>query len=249
MKNMKHYFTLTCSVLLILGLSMLAQAGLVGHWTFEPGEELVDLTGNFPDLTLKGAEIADGQLDVGSGKWAIASGEYKGPDIAEKTLVSWVSLDDLNVRAGSAITIDRISGDHFDGIIYAERQEKRWMSGSSGFGRTNDFSPGCEETETGQLILMVISYEDDGSGKALIRMYRNGEPCGEYTKGGLGTWPTGDAEVFFGIRHGNTGGGPGNLDAHIEEARIYNEVLTPPFPTAVTPRGKLATSWAAIKAK
>jgi len=222
---------------------MLAQADLVGHWTFD---DLTDSTGNFADLTLKGAEIADGQLDVGSGKWAIASG-YDGPDIAEKTLVSWVSLDDLNVRAGSAITIDRISGDHFDGIIYAERQVKRWMSGSSGFGRTQDFAPGCEETETGQMIQMHISYEDDGSGKALIKMYRDNELCGEYTKGGLGTWPTGDAEVFFGIRHGNTGGGPGNLDAHIYEARIYNEVLT--NVVAVTPRGKLATSWASLKAK
>ena len=254
MKNLKHYFTLTCSVLLMLSLSMLAQALplLVGHWTFQPGKELKDLTGNFPDLQLKGAEIANGQLDVGVGKWAIASGEYKGPDIGEKTLMSWVILDDLNVRAGSAITIDRISSDHFDGIIYAERQERRWMSGSSGFGRTDDFKPGCEEGKTGELIQMAISYENSG-GQAHIRLYRNGESCGEYTKGPLGTWPKGDAEVFFGIRHGSeAGGGPGNLDAHIEEARIYNGVLSQDEirnTTSVTSRGKLATSWAAIKAK
>jgi hypothetical protein len=30
-----------------------ASAGIVGHWTFEAGEESVDRTGNFPDLLLR----------------------------------------------------------------------------------------------------------------------------------------------------------------------------------------------------
>jgi len=235
---------------------------VVGWWKFD---NLKDSMGNFDDITLKGAKIIakDGHLDVDSGKWAIAGG-YTGPDIKDKTLVGWCYIQNLNVRAGSIITIDRISGDHFDGIIFAERQVGRWMPGSSGFGRTNDPVPGFEEKKTGKLVKVAISYEDD-NGQAHIKIYREGveekEPLkliGEYTKGGIGSWTEGDAEVFFGLRHGNTGGGPGNLDALLVDSRIYNQVLSQDeikglvpdrLEAAVTPRGKLATSWAAIKAK
>jgi len=61
--------------------------------------------------------------------------------------------------------------------------------------------------------------------------------------------------VFFDKRHGNIDGGPGDLDAHIEEARVYSGVLTQAEIQALTPvtavtlRGKLATSWAMMKAK
>ena len=104
-------FILICHTLLILSIPLLVQAQgekketLVGYWTFEPGEELKDLTGNFPDITLTGAKIAKGQLDLDAGKWAIATGKYTGPTIAEKTMVSWASLDDVNVRSGSILTI------------------------------------------------------------------------------------------------------------------------------------------------
>jgi hypothetical protein len=197
---------------------------LVGHWTFEPGSELLDLTGNFDNLVLNGATVANGQLDVSVGQWAIAS-NYTGPSIENKTLISWLYLENLDVTAGSALTIDRVSSDHFDGIVYAERQYHRWMSGSSNYIRTQDPVPGFEETEAGQCIVMAITYENVG-GLAHITLYRNGVPIGEYTQGSIGSWPTGDAEVFFGIRHGSTAGGPGNLDALIEEARIYDDVLS-----------------------
>jgi hypothetical protein len=237
----------------MLSLSMLVQAQppIVGHWTFEPGEELVDLAGNFDDLVLKGAEVVDGQLDLGPGLWAVAP-NYQGPEITEVTLVSWFSLDDLSVRAGSVLTLDRINSDVFNGIVYAERQEFRFMNGSSGFSRTNDFDPGFAETETGVLIKMLISHEDV-DGEAHVRGYRNCDLIGEYTKGPLATWPTGDAEVFFGKRHGNVDGGPGDLDAHIEEARIYaGAIITPEecqIVTSVDSHDKLTTLWGEMKAK
>ncbi len=261
MKHLKHDFTVTCAVLLMLGLSTLALAQgekketLVGHWTFEPGEELKDLTGNFPDITLKGATIKNGQLDVGSGKWAIATGKYKGPEIKEKTMVSWVSLDDLNVLAGSILTIDKISVDEFDAMVFGERQPQRWMAGSSFFRRTTDPAPGFEEKKAGELIFMAYTYEDEG-GQALIKLYRNGEQIGEYKMGAIASWPAGDAEIFWGIRHGNEGGGPGNLDAQIAESRLYGTVLSQAEikklkvgTLDVEARGKLTTVWAAMKAK
>ena len=197
---------------------------LVGHWTFEKGEEARDLTGNFCHLHLKGAVIENGQLDLGKGKWAVA-GDYTGPTIEEKTLVSWVSIDNFNVQRGSVLSLDKVSIDQFDAIVLGERMANHWMAGSSYFRRTEDPNPGFKETKTNVMVQLAISYENE-NGKARIRLYRNGEKFGEYVKGPFVTWPKGDAEVFWGIRHGNAqSGGPDNMDAHIEESRIYAGVL------------------------
>jgi hypothetical protein len=52
----------------------------------------------------------------------------------EKTLVSWLTLDNLTQQGGSALTIQR--GDQFDAIVFAEKEGGRWMAGSENFGRT-----------------------------------------------------------------------------------------------------------------
>uniref|UniRef100_A0A1X7UZX4 LamG-like jellyroll fold domain-containing protein n=1 Tax=Amphimedon queenslandica TaxID=400682 RepID=A0A1X7UZX4_AMPQE len=200
-------------------------SSLVGHWTFEKGQELEDLTGNFGDIVLKGAVIQDGKLDVGAGKWAIAP-SYTGPSISEKTLVSWVMIQNPNVQSGSALTIDKCTTDEFDAIVYGERQSHRWMSGSSNGIRTIDATPGYQETNTKVYNQIAITYRNN-NGQAHVRLYHDGIKFGEYTKGPLGVWPRGDTEIFWGLRHGSTNGGPGNLDMLIEESRIYASVLTP----------------------
>ena len=210
---------------------------LVGHWTFESGKELVDLTGNFPPLLLMGdTTVTGGKLDVnGSGTsatgWAVTdsdTGAYKGPAISNKTLVVWATMQGLIdvARAGSLMTLDRVKKDQFDGIIFAERQDNRWMNGSSGFERTADFSPGFAETAVGNPIQVAVTYQHLGGGRLRVAGYRNGEPIGQYESGNPSSWGAGDAEVFFGQRHGSTTGGPGGLDALIEEARLYSEALT-----------------------
>ncbi len=237
----------------MLGFGQGEKAGtLVGHWTFEKGVELEDLTGNFVDVTLMGAEIADGKLNVDPGKWAIASG-YDGPDIEEKTLVSWVIMDDLDVQEGSILTIDRLSDPTFDAIVFGERQHHRWMAGSGWFHRTMDPDPGFEEKKTGELIMMAISYENDND-IARVRIYRNGDKIGDYTHGQFVTFANNDAEAIWGKRHGGVGGGPGDLDVHIEDSRIYAAVLNQaeirkliPDTLTVEAQGKLATTWARIK--
>lgn len=92
----------------------------VGHWTFEDGEQLRDLTGNVGDIKLRNAVVKNGQLDLGVDKWAVADG-YNGSTILEKTLVSWVSIDDITVQKGSVLSIDKISIDQFDAIVFGER--------------------------------------------------------------------------------------------------------------------------------
>jgi hypothetical protein len=212
----------------------------VGQWTFEEGEELLDAHGNFPDLVLKGiAEIVEGKLDVTAsrqpirpGGWAVTDsdhGAYTGPPIRDKTLVSWLEMQKLEVlgKAGSAITIDSVSSSNYDGIVFAEREFNRWVSGSNGALRTQDWDPGFEEDELGKLIMMAITYKNLDNGLMLVTGYRNGELIGQYTTEDATSWDPGDAEIFFGIRNGNTEGGPGEIDALIENASIYNVALTP----------------------
>jgi len=79
------------------------------------------------------------------------------------------------------------------------------------------------------VLLMVIVYEDLGSGDANIKVYRNDVKIGDYNKGYIQTWMAGNTEVLFGARHIFPGPGylvVGELDAKILEAKIYNGALT-----------------------
>ena len=230
MKLLIRYFILSFSILLVSGFVMpvLAQGekkeDLIGHWTFENGVELEDLTGHFGKIDLLDAEVKDGKLHIGNNEWAMTT-DYKGPDIGpDKTLVTWLYLDDLNVTRGAKLAVNKSSGDTFDAIVYAERQPKRWMAGSSFFRRTQDANPGFEEKETGKLIQLAISYEDDG-GNAKIMIYRNGDVIGDYTMGPIVSWKAGDVEALFGPRALIGGTAYGWVVARVEDVRIYNTVL------------------------
>ena len=259
MKLLKRYFIFSLSMLLVLGfvIPALAQGekkdDLIGHWTFENGVELEDLTGHFSEIDLLDAEVKDGKLHIGNNEWAMTTG-YKGPDIGhEKTLVTWLYLDDLNVTRGATLAVNKSSADTFDAIVYAERQPKRWMAGSSFFRRTQDANPGFEEKETGKLIQLAISYEDDG-GNAKIVIYRNGDVIGDYTQGPIVFWKAGDVEALFGPRALIGGTAHGWIVARVEDARIYNTVLSKKEinnlavnTLDVKARGKLTTTWGTLK--
>lgn len=258
-----QYLSTILIVLLMLTVSMSALAvvqekNLVGWWLFEDETEE---TGNWGDIVFRGAEIKDGQLVCERNKWA-NSIEYDGPDITELTLSSWVSLDDLEHRRGSALTLDRIDVDQFVAIVYAERNARQWMPGSSHFRRTNDFPNAVNEDKVGEMVLMTITYKDIGD-KYEITGYRNDENLGSFdcrvdncADMDLRTWTSENAEAVWGSRH--SGGVAGivndSITAHIEESRIYNVPLTEDEvkqmykgDLPVKARGKLATKWAKIK--
>lgn len=228
---------------------------LIGHWTFEKGDEIKDLTGHFGDIKFNGAEVKDGKLYIGDAKWALTTG-YNGPIIGpDKTLVTWLYLDDLNIRRGATIAVNQSSSDKFDAIVYAERQERRWMAGSSFFRRTQDAVPGFEEKEKGKLIQLAVSYEDS-DGNAKIMLYRNGEEIGNYTHGPIVSSDEGNVEALFGPRALIGGTAHGWLVARIDDARIYNAVLSEDEINSlevntlnVDVTGKLTTTWGRIKAK
>ena len=260
MEHLKRYITFSFSLLLLLGNMVMPVLGqgerkedLIGHWTFEKGTELEDLTGHFSEIDLLGADVKDGKLHIGNSEWAMTTG-YKGPDIGpDKTLVTWIYLDDLNVTRGATLAVNKSSGDTFDAIVYAERQPKRWMAGSSFFRRTQDALPGFEEKETGKLMQLAISYEDEG-GTAKIAIYRNGDRIGGYTMGPIVSWEAGDVEALFGPRALIGGTAYGWVVARVEDARIYNAVLSKKEINSlventldVEARGKLATVWGVLK--
>ena len=261
MRYVNHFLMQLFPALLMIGLTLpvLAQGKkndeLIGHWTFENGVELEDQTGHFGDIELRGAEVKDGKLHIGNSEWALTTG-YKGPRIGpNKTLVTWIYLDDLNVTHGATLAVNKSSSDQFDAIVYAERQQRRWMAGSSHFNRTQDAVPGFEEKETGKLIQLAISYEDDNN-QAKILIYRNGDKIGDYTQGAIASWVEGDVEALFGPRALIGGTAYGWVVARIEDARIYNAVLSQNEIDKLTENsleveanGKLTTTWGSIKSK
>lgn len=255
-----------CAVLVVLlmltvsmsGFAQVQEKHLVGWWLFDDETEE---TGNWGDIIFRGAEIKDGQLVCERNKWA-NSIEYDGPNITEVTLVSWVILDDLDHRSGSALTLDRTDVDQFVAIVYAERKVKQWMPGSSHFRRTNDFPNAVNESKTGEMNLLAITYKDIGD-KYEITGYRNDKSLGSFNCKvdncavmDLRTWTSDNAEAIWGSRHsvGVDRIVTDSITARIEESRIYNVPLTHNEVKSiyngdlpVEPRGKLATRWAKIK--
>lgn len=214
------------------------QGSLFGHWTFEAGSELKDLTGNFPDLILEGtATIENGALDI-NGEGTTATGWARtgagGLTIGSKTLVSWITLQGLEdiAKSGSPISLDSSLIDKFDGIVFAERSFNRWMNGSSNFNRSPpeqfdlvEVAEELEPTPEGTQIMLAITYKDLGGGQVEITGYRNGEVMGTYASGNFATWTAGEQEVLFGPRHTSPATN-GALDALVHEARLYGKAAT-----------------------
>jgi len=219
---------------LFVGAATSASGALVGHWTFEGGS-LSDSTGNFGDLVLQGnAAVSNGALDIsGSGTTATgwASTPGGGVAIGSKTLVSWITLQGLSdvAQHGAAMSLDSITVDKFDGIVFGERNTNRWMNGSSNFFRSPadqfDQTAVSIESGVGSVIQLAISYESLGGDQVRISGYRNGDLMGSYTSGSFATWAAGDQEVLFGPRHTSPATN-GSLDALVHEARLYDTALS-----------------------
>jgi hypothetical protein len=199
-------------------------AQLVGWWPFEGTAD--DVTGNFGPTTLSGSAVSHGQLTVSASAGSYArTGSYTGPALGAKTLVSWVYLDSLTDRAGSALTVEKSSGTIFDGVVYAERENNKWMAGSDNFFRTEDppQQGTLESSNPATLIKMAIVYDVDNS----ITIYRNDVLYSTYTKGTLQSYPGGaDTDVIFGLRHAAAVSPNRYLTGRIEEARLYSGAMS-----------------------
>lgn len=171
---------------------------------------------------LKGqARIENGSLVV-SGTDAWMETPPLPNSVTEKTLEAWIQLGTIEQSGGAAISLQTLDGAVFDGIVFAEREPRRWMAGSNGFVRTAPFG-GMEETEaTARCVHVAIVYSADGT----IRGYRDGQPYGQpYRPGDVQKYESGKSQLIFGLRHSPPGGNR-FLNARIDRASFYDRALT-----------------------
>ena len=136
----------------------------------------------------------------------------------EKTLISWVIIEDRNIHAGSILTIQE--GNEFDGIVFAEKMDDKWMAGSDNWKRSENNQEKYPnwDAEVGSLVQVAIVYQKD-----LISIYRDGTLYASYAANNIDLLSTQNDFAVFGKRHMGGGGG---ISGMIEDARIYTKALT-----------------------
>ncbi len=141
-------------------------------------------------------------------------------DLNAKSMEVWFQLTDLEQRGGGLISVQGPGG-LFDSIVLGERRNRRWISGSNGFERTQDFVDDFDETVTGEPLHLVMVYGQDGT----KTLYRNGQRYGQPYQIGQATFPRDQTSVLFGLRHQPPGGNR-FLSVSIDQARLYDRALT-----------------------
>ena len=139
----------------------------------------------------------------------------------DKTLAVWAAPANLTQRGGTALTIDDCAGG-FDGIVFGELAQGKWMAGSNGFSRTqmNQAASPRETTNYTCWTAIAITYKGRD-----VTIYWNGQKYAHYT---MASPPHGlppESVAVIGMRHLLQGD-----DAHfagtIEDARIYDRALS-----------------------
>ncbi len=140
--------------------------------------------------------------------------------IGDKTLVVWASPANLNQKGGSVLTLEK-SGGVFDGIVFGELANAKWMPGSNNHSRTKrqqDNFP-VETTDAKTLVQIAIVYKGEQ-----ITIYRNGAKYAEYTANGSEQFGD-DTKVLMGLRHVDAMADNRFFVGAIDDARIYNVAL------------------------
>ncbi len=190
----------------------------ISQWLFD--EDGRDGVGSLHASLEGNAQIENGAL-VLDGETAFARSALLTADLAAKTLEAWIQLDDLEQRGGGVISVQTQNGAVFDAIVFGERQPHRWILGSDGFARTQDFGGPREKQALEKPVHLAITYAADGT----ITGYRNGEPYGKpYRASKPPNFRARQSEVLFGLRHGQPAEGR-LLKGKILEARLYNRAL------------------------
>ena len=114
----------------------------------------------------------------------------------DKTLVSWVLLKDESIRAGSVLTLQ--NGREFDGIVFGELMEDKWMAGSENWNRSekNQKEYPNWDSEPGTYVQMAIVYQKD-----LISIFQDGKPYASYPAKNIDLLSPENNFAVFGKRH------------------------------------------------
>ncbi len=143
------------------------------------------------------------------------------PALGDKTLVAWVLPANLTQRGGSVLTIDDARS-HFDGIVFGELAERRWMAGSDFFRRTHrEQGPWPEESADPRTPVQVaITYQGQQ-----VTLHRNGQIWGQYAMASPPQEFGPQSVVVIGKRHLDQQDGAHFIGA-IDDARIYGQPLS-----------------------
>ena len=188
------------------------------QWNFKNG--LKDQVQGLKTNLKNGATVESGRLILRKGGYAVT--DTLPIAVAEKTLSAWLQLDNLSQRAGGVITIQSSNGGVFDSIVFAEKEPRKWMSGSNGFSRTKSFaSAPSENLADNQLIHIAITYSPNGK----ITGYRNGKMYGKPYTRNLYNYQKNKSILTFGLRH--LPASPQRmLHGSISQASVYDRTLT-----------------------
>ena len=189
-------------------------------WTFNEGTE--DLVGDAHGTLEGGATIVDERLSLDGIGGSRMLTEPLGAPLLEKTLVAWVSPNDLFQKGGSVLTVeDSPQGNVFDGIVAFERIDQQWIAGSNGFARTVADNGGPPETVVDpEEVMLAIVYDAQNQ----ITIYRDGEVYAPPELASKGTLQRFDASSVaqIGPRHGPH---PDVFNGFVNEARTYSGAL------------------------
>ncbi len=189
------------------------------QWEFD--DDLCDSVGDLHGVAHGSARVENGALILDGNSYVQTS--PIGKSIAEKTLAVWVQLDDLDQRGGAAMTVDASDRGVFDAIVFAEREQRRWMAGSNNFARYDSFAGAEEFDAVNHPVHVAVVFHQDGS----IEGYRDGVPYGKRIRqAALVTYDAGHASVLFGLRH-QPAGGNRLLRGKLYQAALYDRALSP----------------------
>ena len=193
------------------------------QWNFTRGLE--DVIGDREGTLHGGASLSPEGLVLDGKTSHVLTAPVKS-DLKAKTLEAFVKLSTLQQAGGAVMGVQTLDGDaggqHFDAIVFGEREPARWMAGSDSFHRTQDLGAEPETAADKEFVHIAIVYDEDGT----IRCYRNGRLYGKpYRKADGFAFKAGEWRVIFGAR-ALPPGGNFMLAGTIREARMHDRALT-----------------------
>ncbi len=193
------------------------------QWIFTKGLE--DVTGDREGTLHGGASLSPEGLVLDGKTGYVLTAPVKS-DLKAKTLEASVKLSTLKQAGGAVMGVQTLNADtgaqHFDAIVFGEREPAMWVAGSDSFHRTQDLGAEPETAADKEFVHIAITYDEDGT----IRCYRNGKPYGKpYKKAESLAFKAGEWRVIFGAR-ALPAGSNFMLAGTIREARMHDRALT-----------------------
>lgn len=155
------------------------------------------------------------------------------PPITDKTLVVWCTLDQLDQRGGSVLTLEK--DEQFDGLVFGEVAPREWMAGSNNLLRTpQDQSGAKRESASADVLVQVAAVYEDNT----VNLYRDGELLHHYTIEETVTFTSGST-ILIGLRHrASERWENSHFDGSVEDARLYDVPLSGEQIAALRPNDK-----------